>query len=84
MAETSPFIGGSGWLAGDGNQILAVSGPSVTWSQDGLTWHRGDSTPPMPSMSTPGMSGLAWIFGSTVVAVGPDGTTIYVGRVSSR
>jgi hypothetical protein len=84
MAKTSPFIGGSGWLAGDGNQILAISGPSVTWSNDGLTWHRGNSTPPMPSMSTPGMSGLAWILGSTVVTVGPDGTTLFVGQVTGH
>ena len=84
LAATSPLIGGSGWLAGDGNQILAISGPSVTWSNDGLTWHRGNSTPPMPSMSTTGMSGLAWVLGSTVVAVGPDGTTLYVGQVAGH
>jgi hypothetical protein len=81
-AETSPFINGSGWLTDDGNEILVISGPSVTWSQDGMTWHRGQSIPAMPILGTVGTTNLAWVFGLTVIAVSPDDLSLYVGRVA--
>ena len=86
-ADAFPSTSGSTWLAGDGNEILVVSGPSVYWSQDGRTWQGGVSTPPMPN--TASSSGLfqrvspAWIFGSMVIAEG-DINGLYVGRVAVR
>lgn len=86
-ADTFPATSGSIWLAGDGNEIVVVSGPSVYWSQDGKTWHGGVSTPAMPD--TTSSSGLfqrvspGWIFGSVVIAMG-DINSLYVGRVAAR
>jgi hypothetical protein len=83
-ADTSPFTNGSGWLTGDANQILVISGTRVSWSRDGRTWHRGRSTPAMPDLSVLGVTSMAWIFGSTVIAVSPDDLSLYVGHVAGN
>jgi hypothetical protein len=79
--DTSPFTVGASWLAGDLHDILVISGPSVYWSEDGRVWRRGDSTPTMPSTGIVGTTDLAWVFGSTVIVVSPDGLSLYVGQV---
>ena len=83
-ADTSPFTNGSSWITGDGDQILVISGPSVYWSHDGKTWHRGDSTPAMPDTGIFGTTSLAWVFGSTVIAVSPDDLNLYVGHIAGH
>jgi hypothetical protein len=83
-AAISTFTVGSSWLSGDGHEILVISGPSVYWSEDAKTWHRGVSTPTMPSTGIVGTTNLAWIFGSTVVAVSPDDLSLYVGIVGTH
>ena len=83
-ALTSPYSTGSSWIAGDGDQILVISGPSVYWSAGGKAWHRGISTPAMPAADITGTASLAWIFGSTVIAVSPDALSLYVGRVAGN
>jgi hypothetical protein len=83
-ALTSPYTVGSSWIAGDGDQILVISGPSVYWSADGKAWHRGNSTPGMPAADIVGTTSLAWIFSSTVIAVSPDALSLYVGRVAGN
>jgi hypothetical protein len=86
-ASTSPFTSVNGWLAGDGNQILAISGSSACWSADGKNWHRGSSSPAMPDAApdtnTRGVAGLSWILGSTVIAVSNDRRSIYVGHIAA-
>ena len=82
--ETSPFISGSGWLTSDGNEILVIRGGSVAWSLNGMTWHRGESIPPMPGLGTVGTTNRAWILGATVIAASPDDLSLYVGRVAGR
>jgi len=87
-SSTSPFTGVDGWLAGDGNQILAISGSSASWSADGKTWHRGTSSPAMPDVApevnTRSVASLSWILGSTVIALSNDRRSIYVGRVGGN
>jgi hypothetical protein len=83
-ADTSPFTLGFSWLAGNGDQMIVISGASAYWSKDGTTWHRGPSTPAMPSNGIIGTSDLAWIFGSTVIATSPDDLSFYVGHVAGN
>jgi len=92
IADTPPYFYGSSWIAGDGTQIMVISGQSVYqyvyWSQDGKTWHRGDSTPALPGVSI-GAGGSAWILGSTVIAVGQEQEraspqNLYVGRIEGH
>jgi hypothetical protein len=80
-AENSPYTVGTSWLAGDTHRILVVSGSHVYWSEDGNTWDGGVSTPAMPSTGIVGTTGLAWILGTTVLVVSPDGLSLYVGLV---
>jgi hypothetical protein len=91
IADTPPYFYGSSWIAGDGTQIMVISGQSVYqylyWSQDGKTWHRGDSTPALPGVSI-GAGGSAWILGSTVIAVGQEKEAspqnLYVGHIKGH
>jgi hypothetical protein len=80
--DGSPLTLPNSWLTGDGQQILIVNGSSVYWSADGRTWHQGKSSPAMPGdVGTPTQ---AWIFGSTVIVVSPDYSSLYVGRIGAQ
>jgi hypothetical protein len=81
----------SGWLGSDGDRIVLVGGPYVDWSSDGLTWHRGTSSPVIPSDKR-GIIGscstiddsAAWLSGSFVAAMSGDCATLYLGRVAEH
>jgi hypothetical protein len=86
-----PQLPSNGWLAGDGDRVVIVSGREVDWSADGITWQRGTSTgaPPEDSgVSTGpdhawvvGPSVQCWLVGSLIVAFTADRSTLYVGHV---
>ncbi len=81
----------TGWLAGDGDRVVIVSGREVDWSADGITWHRGESTADLPEDSgvstgpdnswVVGPSVQCWLAGSLIVAFTADRSTLYVGHV---
>jgi hypothetical protein len=83
----------NGWLAGDGDRVVIVSGREVDWSADGITWHRGTSTADLPEDSgvstgpdnswVVGPSVQCWLVGSLIVAFTADRSTLYVGHVGA-
>ena len=86
-----PELPSTGWLAGDGDRAVIVSGREVDWSADGITWHRGKSTADLPEDSgvsdgpnhswVVGPSVQCWLVGSLIVAFTADRSTLYVGHV---
>jgi hypothetical protein len=86
-----PQLPSTGWLAGDGDRVVIVSGREVDWSADGITWHRGKSTADLPEDSgvstgpdnswVVGPSVECWLVGSLIVAFTADRSTLYVGHV---
>jgi hypothetical protein len=86
-----PHLPSTGWLAGDGDRVVIVSGREVDWSADGMTWHRGTSTAVLPEDSgvstgpnnawVVGPSVQCWLVGSLIVASTTDMSTLYVGHV---
>jgi hypothetical protein len=84
----APHLPSTGWLAGDGDRVVIISGGDVDWSADGITWHRGTSTAEIPAASPTDSSifyplARGWLLGSLILASSDDRSTLYVGHLEA-